>query len=291
MPRALLVDDKPDVLDFVGEILEHSLQHEFHPAYNNEDARKLLQANDYDYVLLDLRIPASRRGNNPRVQNGVSLFHQILKIKGTGKVPVIIMTSHTAEALLFVNELQNDGLTFYLAKDLWDQTRTVEAAVSEALAIAGSRLPRSADGESASPPRASGRRRRDPAAEAEAASTVPPEMEAETLAEPDAATAADPVETSRWASIPNAPIELDDFMARFCEHRSKENRMHRKRALLAAARHKTVTMPPLAAPRKHGQANKYFTHDLLAAWQRYRDEGVELPPLLAQLQQERATAV
>lgn len=282
MPRALLVDDKPDVLDFVGEILEHSLQHEFHPACNNEDARKLLQANDYDYVLLDLRIPASRRGGNPRVQNGVSLFHQILKIKGVGKVPVIIMTSHTAEALLFVNELQNDGLTFYLAKDLWDRTRTVEAAVSEALAVAGARLPRSADGEAASPARAGGRRRREPVSEAEAVPVAPPEAEAAMPADPDPATAADPVETGRWASIPNEPIELNDFMARFCEHLSKKTRMYRKRALLAAARHKTVTMPPLAAARKHGQANKYFTHDLVAAWQGFIDEGVDLQPLLPQ---------
>lgn len=58
-------------------------------------------------------------------------------------------------------------------------------------------------------------------------------------------------------------------MARFCEPISKENRMFRKRALLAAARHGTITLPPLAGARKHGQASKYLTHDLLAAWQGY----------------------
>ena len=81
-------------------------------------------------------------------------------------------------------------------------------------------------------------------------------------------------------SVPNEPVELDDFMAKFCEQRSKENRMCRKRALLAAARHGTVKLPPLAGQRKHGQANKYVTHDLLAAWQGFLDEGVDLPPLL-----------
>ena len=69
-------------------------------------------------------------------------------------------------------------------------------------------------------------------------------------------------------------------MARFCEHRSKENRKCRKRALLAAARHGTVKLPPLAAPRKQGQANKYFIHDLLASWQGFLDEGVDLPRYL-----------
>jgi len=43
---------------------------------------------------------------------------------------------------------------------------------------------------------------------------------------------------------------------------------------------KEVKPPRLGAPRKHGQANKYLTRDLLAAWQSYINEGVDLPPLL-----------
>ena len=86
----------------------------------------------------------------------------------------------------------------------------------------------------------------------------------------------------QWASVSNEAVEIDDFMARFCEQRSKENRMYRKRALLAAARHGTVTLPPLAGPRKHGQPNRYFVRDLLAAWQGFMDEGVDLPPLRPQ---------
>ena len=34
--------------------------------------------------------------------------------------------------------------------------------------------------------------------------------------------------------------------------------------------------------RKHGQANKYYVHDLLAAWQGFLDEGADVPPLLTQ---------
>jgi len=89
-----------------------------------------------------------------------------------------------------------------------------------------------------------------------------------------------PSPESRWPGIPNEPIEIDEFMAKFCEQRTKQARKHRKDALLAAARHKTVTLPPLGAPHKHGQAKKYLVHDLLAAWQGYLDEGVDLPPLL-----------
>ncbi len=287
MLRALLIDDKQDVLDFVGEILEHSLQHEFHSAFNNEDARKLLQANDYDYVLLDLRIPASRRGGNARIQNGVSLFHQILKIKGVGKVPVIIMTSHTAEALLFVNEFQNDGLTFYLAKDLWDTAKTVEAAVTEALAAAEAKRVRPAA--DASPPSADKpRTRREPDAEPQPTPAAPPKPKNGTPAKSDPAPAPAPADPGRWASVPNDVVEIEEFMARFCEMCSKENRMYRKRALLAAARNETVTLPPLAVPYRNGGPKKFFTHDLLDAWQGFLDERVEIPPLLPQYRADAA---
>ena len=90
------------------------------------------------------------------------------------------------------------------------------------------------------------------------------------------------VMAERWLSIPNEPIGLDDFMVKFCEQRSRENRKARKRALLAAARHKTVTLPPLAGIRKHGQSNKYFAHDLLAAWEGFKGEGIDLPQVVEQ---------
>lgn len=91
-------------------------------------------------------------------------------------------------------------------------------------------------------------------------------------------------QADRYAGIPDEPVDLDEFMARFCEERSKQNRICRKKALLAAARHGTVQLPELAAPHKHGKAKKYFVHDLLAAWQGFLDERVDLPPLLPQYQ-------
>ena len=88
-----------------------------------------------------------------------------------------------------------------------------------------------------------------------------------------------------WAGIPNEPIALDAFMARFCEKRSGELRRFRRHALLGAARNGKVTLPPAAGPYRTGQSRKYLTHDLLAAWQGFIDERVDLPPLLASYQQ------
>jgi len=81
------------------------------------------------------------------------------------------------------------------------------------------------------------------------------------------------------AAIPNDPITIDAFMSKFCEARSKSNRICRKRVLLAAARHKTVALPPQAGLRRHGQPSRYLTHDLLIAWQGFMNDGVDLPPL------------
>ena len=89
-----------------------------------------------------------------------------------------------------------------------------------------------------------------------------------------------------WANLPNDPITLDQFMVRFCEKRTRESRRCRREALLGAARNETVVMPPLAT-RKSGQSNKYFTHDLLNAWQGFIDDkNVHLPPLLPQYQHD-----
>jgi hypothetical protein len=88
-----------------------------------------------------------------------------------------------------------------------------------------------------------------------------------------------------WAGTPNEPITLDAFMARYCEKRSGELRRFRRLAPLGAARNGKVALPLEAGPYRSGQARKYFVHDLLAAWQGFLDERIDLPPLLPQYQQ------
>ena len=60
--------------------------------------------------------------------------------------------------------------------------------------------------------------------------------------------------------------------------------MHRKQALLSASRHGTIKLPPLAGEKKQGMPLRCLVHDLLATWQGFRDEGVDLPPLLPEYQ-------
>ena len=86
-------------------------------------------------------------------------------------------------------------------------------------------------------------------------------------------------DNDRWKNIPNDPITLDGFMAEFCEPRSKELRVCRKNALLAATRNGTVKLPPLAGIHKPGMPYRFLVHDLLVAWPGFLNEKVDLPPL------------
>ncbi len=133
MPRILLIDDNQDVVEYVGEILQHSMQIPYDVATNVEDARKLLVANGYDCILLDLEIPPTSNGERARPENGIALFKQTVKIKGEGVVPIILMTSYTDQALAYMKDLHNDGLVFGMPKNLWNKGRPPETAIREAM--------------------------------------------------------------------------------------------------------------------------------------------------------------
>ena len=89
------------------------------------------------------------------------------------------------------------------------------------------------------------------------------------------------VEPGPWADIPNEPITLDQFMVKFCEEHKGTYIAARRRGLLAADRNETLKLPQHVEPWTSGQAKRYFTHDLLDAWESYVDRSL-VPPLLAQ---------
>ena len=60
--KALIVDDDPRIMKIIEETLQ-GLNHEHVWVTNQHDARRALDIEQFDYVLLELRIPAKpRRG-------------------------------------------------------------------------------------------------------------------------------------------------------------------------------------------------------------------------------------
>lgn len=138
-PLALVVEDDPAAVDVAAETLT-SLGHRFHVARSQEEARRLLKAHDYTYVLLDLEIPARSEHGIARIQNGENLLEEIIGVRENGALPVIIMTSHkaetpdlAAETMRLAASLTKKGATDFINKPFPTAGRTLDRVIRKNL--------------------------------------------------------------------------------------------------------------------------------------------------------------
>ena len=268
--KALVIEDNPHTLAEIDDTLT-ALGHEYESVSCLRDARTRLKANGYSYILLNNSIPA-RPGGKPRIQNTENFLDLLANTKGDKMPPVIVIlppesayTNITHEASVrWASGVVRRGATDFIAIPFEQGGRTLDRVIKKVLKtgkpervhVVWDEPDEDNTVDDAIKPKKS---------------SHPPTTKSESSLPKDA--------KKSWPGIPNDPITLVDFMATHCEQRSKKNRIGRKNALLAAARHKTVNLPPLAMPRKQGQANMFFVHDLLSAWQGFIDESVNIPPL------------
>ena len=132
-PRALVIDDSAAIIREVEDILE-SLDHTCDSAGDQDSARKLLAADKYAYVLLDLEIPV-KPGKLSRIQNGVNLLVQIRTTPGMENVPVIVMTGHGHDSPDIAVDVLKKGAVDYVKKP-FDKDK-LDRAIQEALARDG----------------------------------------------------------------------------------------------------------------------------------------------------------
>jgi PAS domain S-box-containing protein len=85
--RILLVDDEPDVLDLMIDIVR-DLGHRIDTANNGEEAWQKLRDQDYDLVLTDVRMPQ---------MNGIDLYRNLLSLKPEMEGRVIFTTGDLLE--------------------------------------------------------------------------------------------------------------------------------------------------------------------------------------------------
>lgn len=284
--KALVVEHDEKTRQVIDEVLL-AIGHKYEVATSLAEARELLAANGYAYVLLNCMIPA-RPGGTPRRQNAENFLDDLRKIKGHAAPPVVIMFDSMPEAddeikVSWACDMTLRGVKRFIRKPFKTEGRTLDRVIKKVLAgemesmrFVDVPIIRLKERQEAAASNATV----GPSPEAPRAPQAASDLKANVAAAalPADAPAAPPV--SRWTDVSNEPVTIDDFMAKFCELRTQDNRVCRKRALLAAARHGTVKLPPLAGERKHGQPNRYFVHDLLWAWQGFLGEGVDLPTLL-----------
>jgi len=130
--RALIVEDNPEIVEIVEDILR-SLGHEFDAAFCQAEARELLAQKQHDYYLLDLEIPVETGRSLPRIQNGENLLREIIARRGTRHAPVIIMTSHGTDTPRLAVRMMKLGASDYVTKPFDTVGKTLDNAILEAL--------------------------------------------------------------------------------------------------------------------------------------------------------------
>lgn len=87
-PRVLLVDDDPDILHVVGDILEEE-GYEVLRAHNGKEALRHVEASLPDLILLDLMMP---------VTDGWEVLERLRNRERWCQVPIIVLSAHNALA-------------------------------------------------------------------------------------------------------------------------------------------------------------------------------------------------
>ena len=112
--HALIVEDDAKIVDVVTDHIE-SLGHGCDCAANQAEARELLAARKYCYVLLDLEIPVKPK-RMARKEYGINLLEEIRRRAETCRTIVIIMTSHGTDGPYLAVEMMKKGADDYICK-------------------------------------------------------------------------------------------------------------------------------------------------------------------------------
>lgn len=131
--HALIVDDEPDIVTSVGDILEvHG--HTYDSAGDMESAKALMAEKTFDYLILDLDIPVAV-GRMSRKENGQVLLRWVRDQDHLKETPVIVITGRAQDDLPFAISVMKAGIgahTDYLQKPL--DGNKLDAAIDDALA-------------------------------------------------------------------------------------------------------------------------------------------------------------
>jgi len=103
-------------------------------ARSQEDARRLLGANDYTDILLDLEIPACSKGGIPSIDNGLSLLEELRAEDRLGHVPIIVTVRRSGAKPGLVVRVMQCGATDFIEKPFPTEGRTLRVVIKEARA-------------------------------------------------------------------------------------------------------------------------------------------------------------
>jgi len=140
-PRALVVDDDPEITNTIVDILT-SLNHEYDTADSVTAARELVEANQYDYFLIDLQLPVHSRYGLARIQNGENLIDEMIRQDDNRRRRIIAITAHGNDRPIQSVEMMKKGIADYIPKPFEETGKTLDKAILEMLSRVERVVPR-----------------------------------------------------------------------------------------------------------------------------------------------------
>lgn len=130
--KALVIHDDPQIVDELSEIFA-SLGHEHDTARSQEQARALLEADTYTYILLDLDIPARSESGRPRTRNGMNLLEELRADERLESVPIIILAKGSMTSTRLVVWVMQRGAQDFVEKPLPADGYMLDRAIKKTL--------------------------------------------------------------------------------------------------------------------------------------------------------------
>ena len=131
MAKALVVEDLDDIMPAIEDAMV-ARGDSFDQARSLEEARAMFRAENYTYILLDLKIPARDGGAFPDKAYGVALLKEIRQTWGKERTPVIAMTSYHSDGFGIATELHELGVNECISKP-FNEARPLVSVIEDAL--------------------------------------------------------------------------------------------------------------------------------------------------------------
>jgi DNA-binding response OmpR family regulator len=119
--KALIVTNDDEAMDVIDDTLD-SLGHCFDRARSKQQAARLATADTYDYILIDIELPAKRQDAKPDRVHGYHLLEELHQQKVCDSTLVIIMDGQ-AQCLDYVVDYTKKGAAAFAGKSPTDSHR------------------------------------------------------------------------------------------------------------------------------------------------------------------------
>lgn len=112
--KALIVTIDDTILSAFEDTME-SLGHEFVQATSQSEARRLVTDDRFDYVVIDIAIPARRNGRNVDPVHGFHLLEDVRRLPNGQDCPVIVCAGNP-DCIDYIEAYLEKGATTFIAK-------------------------------------------------------------------------------------------------------------------------------------------------------------------------------